>query len=434
MLSTIWISEFDKAVSAYTNAVHRPALSDAERVSAVTNFRDSAAAFESGDMSEISNSNAIHRNTAARLFLEIARHEASHYILDRLTEASAPLLDTAVLSQLQLEYLTVEDAKDSLVNITPSCCGAVIEAFLRTPSEEGYRLVDDLLYSSSMPNVARQSVIKSVARWNQPELLWAILNGPATPLDDDTPAWLSLDVRLDAALFLGLAGDEKAISLLIAACAKDSSPQVAHAVVRLAWLGLPIAVSLSSKLLASSDPVVAELTLDAIASLRCAESGEALLEFTRKNTRLHSRFTSSALDQMAFDILALIFDGPLPDEIPIVYDEQQYPEILTENTRQQLMDYYESKIPQFLSKRRYFNGELLAPHHFVQALYSPHAGPRVWASYGLRAMTGESYGFNPEWDLIGNIDSIVLWERRMPTFPVAEHGRWIFRGKLLPDP
>ena len=438
MLSNKWKDEFDKAVLALSKAAYRSDLATDVRVESAIMFKQSLDIFEHGGLpakelliEEIQTEDAFRCNTAARLFLRLAPTQASDFILMQV-KSGFRLFSPVVLRQLHFDLLSAEEAKALILSVPSAYRTEFSESVLSFPQKDNL-LIKELVYSSDIPDTTKQSVVKSIARWNQSQILLDIIDGPDIPSSSNYPEWLSVDIKLETAFFLGLMGNQEAVDFLIAKAESETSLNSAHALVRLAWLGIPDAASLSAKMLTTTDPSITELVLDAMGSLRCAGLGNVLLEFVGNRPQLSTPFSSVTLEQMAYETLVLIFGSPSYEELSVDYPAWQFSETLTDSTAQELQDFYESMMTDFIPTRRYLDGKLLSADHYIQGLYSPHAGPKIWSAFGCQAILGEHHSYDPDLDLVSNLDSIADIEKRISEVSLI-NGKWIYKKKYLPDP
>jgi hypothetical protein len=83
---------------------------------------------------------------------------------------------------------------------------------------------------------------------------------------------------------------------------------------------------------------------------------------------------------------------------------------------------------------RYLRGTALGLEALTGCLTSPHTGPVRSGAYNLRAMTGEDGGFDPDDDLIENLEGLAFWRDRARRPGPLAPGGWAFAGRPLPAP
>jgi hypothetical protein len=83
---------------------------------------------------------------------------------------------------------------------------------------------------------------------------------------------------------------------------------------------------------------------------------------------------------------------------------------------------------------RYLRGTAVGLDGLTGCLTAGHAGPVRSGAYNLRAITGEDGGFDPDDDLIANLDGLAFWRERAGRPGPMEPGAWAFAGAPLPSP
>jgi len=164
--------------------------------------------------------------------------------------------------------------------------------------------------------------------------------------------------------------------------------------------------------------------MDAAVSLRTPTLGPALCDVAERTT---SRGFPSPSDE-ALRVLATITGIDSAD--PAGDDGSATPLA----TRRRGAIVQRTALAELDMRLRYHAGEPLTLAHLVEDLTSIHHGPVSDAAYALQAITGEDFGFDPDDDLIANLDALEAWRARAKQPSPVGPGEWAFHGKPLPPP
>lgn len=329
------------------------------------------------------------RNVAARLITELPNPAAQAFLLKVFTRAAFPSLGSDHLYRLGTKlplWKGWEDAWQWLPTAHPALRCPLTSALLRKPTERG-RVFIEQAFAGGDPWIL-EGVVKGIAKWKEPELLRRIIAGKYA-----ASASPPTKIELDAAFYLGLASDPIGISFLEKTATETDSELAVEAVMRLAWLARPGAVSLTAGLLKSDNPDIVALALSAAGTLSTARLGAELISVAGRSPEF--RWEGRPLADDAIHLLGQLTGLALPPaDTEYVFGAVE-PE-LTESTRSKAVMFYEALLPNLISGRRYCKGELLTLAHLAADLLSPHSGPMSNAAFNLRAITGEDYGFDTD--------------------------------------
>ena len=439
VLSTKWTALFENAVDAYTKALYWADQESHARETAAIVFHDLISQFHA-DQSEaldvlkesLRGEDVIRRNTAARLLVELSAPEAIACLIADLDRHTVPPLETTVLKQLNLESPHREVIWRELQNFTPFEQVAILESLLRNPNDVALKFIMQKIIDgdSSMTN---NVIVKALARWGRDDLLWRITNGHPASVNQNIPYWLMADMRLEAAFYLGLGGDQNAVDFLQAIAEGSDSMQAAQAVIRLAWLACPGAIAPIKALLIGTDVYAMGMALNATSVLSCAALGPTLLELASRLAPSEPGFGTPPLSDEAIRVLGKMTGQALPEHI-VEYSVGIIPDTFTEATRLKAVSYFSEAIQKLNPAWRFYHGELITLTHLVGDLLSPHDGPKRTAAYNLRAITGEDYGYDPDLDLIANLPAIAAWRARAKRVDPLKTSGWAFAGVPIPGP
>lgn len=440
MLSTKWNAAFDKAVTAYTEAVYHANLSNQQRRVAASSFLAWITHFRSGGTpakqlleTELASKNVLRRNTAARILVELCGPEIPSCVTAIFDPNVVPRPDANILRLLGAPSSLPKEAWEFFGRLNTHEQVALVEALLRIPTDEGIIFVERSTTDEAVPIPVKQATIKSIAKWKRPDLLWGIVNNPSHVIHD-LPPWLNVDIRLDAAFYLGLNGDRQAVGFLDTITVSAENLQAAHAAVRLAWLAWPGALGPTARLLHTENADAIELALGAASYLASAALGDALLELASQPPDIRSRFSGIALPDEAITVLSNLTGDFSFSDGQGNHCEDVVPDTLTDAARSRAISSCRDILQNLNPSQRYSRGEPLTLQHLTNNLSNPHDGPRRCAAYNLRSITGEDCGFDHDLDLVANLPAIIAWEKYIAESDVMKPGGWVFFGESLPDP
>jgi hypothetical protein len=317
----------------------------------------------------------------------------------------------------------------------------LFEALLTYPNDEAANFFQRILssghskqHSAGIANTWGVHAIRLVASWKQPELLHNVIDNPHLFLPPIEHAWES-DIRQEAALYLGLMGDQTAIAFLESLAEKLKGFEAAQACRRLALLAQSSAIEPIVKLLHDDDGSVVNIALDAASIISCTDLIPPLLDLMRRE--IYADGYHEPLCDDAFRVVRSIIEDPSKSPFQEEMIEGSYGDyggILTEAFRQKAVDYYRSQFKTLKPARRYLQGELLTLKHLASDLLSPHWGPFERGAYNLTAITGEDHGLDLSpysSNFITNILAILEWEKRAENPEPLEPGGWAFYGNKI---
>jgi len=311
----------------------------------------------------------------------------------------------------------------------------LMHALLLQPTAEAQRLFADLVNGSDYGLLTQ--ALASVARWNMPSPLREVMQSyivDAAILAD----WDGLDVRVEAAFYLGLQGDQAGIDYLRYAAYSPERRVAVRACHALAQLALPDAVEPTMELLRCDDGDVVRWALNIAADLGLPLFVPALCDIAQNKLTSPVYDSETPLYDEAIRALRDIVGGPLltldednaEPESGGFYGEGEFSEAF----RSQAIALAQSAITTMNPVLRYSRGDLLTLGHLASDLLNRHSGPFLRAAHNLRAMCGEDYGLDVEDDLIANFPAIVAWMRRVQDNDLLSPSGWAFAGKPLPTP
>jgi len=301
----------------------------------------------------------------------------------------------------------------------------MVFALLRSPSVNGRRRFAELMAGGD--DVLAEYAIAAIARWHEPRLLrmvmdaWKPTSTDVTPLD--VPDLHPGDPRLEAAFRLALDGDRSGVDFLMETATPtrptaDDRHRAVDAVIHLGALAWPGAIAPVAELLQTRNKYFLEMTLSAASALRAAALVPSLLDLA-----VRPRIAREVAEQ-AFLIVEEITgrapSGSQPTE--------------TAAARQKMMLTQRTALLDLDPALRYLRGIAVGLDALTRCLTSPHAGPVASGAYNLRAITGEDGGFDPDDDLIANLDGLAFWRERARRPGPMEPGAWAFAGAPLPSP
>jgi len=415
------------ACDAYKRSL--PGFPPDERESAATEFRAIAADLGAvGDPAEIvpdalarmEDEDGFIAVGAARLLTALPFREATEALL-----AAEPRARIGTVRYLGRAVPLRDEDWDALPNLHPGERPDMVFALLRSPSVNGRRRLAELLAGGD--NVLAEWAIGAVARWHEPRLLrmvmdtWKPTRTDVTPLD--VPELHPTDLRLEAAFRLALDGDRSAVDFLMEAATStrstaDDRHRAVDAAIHLGALAWPGAVAAVAELLQTRNKYFLEMTLDAASALRAAALVPSLLDLATR-----PRIARDVVEQAILvveEITGREPSGSQPTE--------------TAAARQKMMLMQRTALLDLDPALRYLRGTAVGLDGLTGCLTSPHAGPVTSGAYNLRAITGEDGGFDPDDDLIANLDALAFWRERARRPGPMEPGAWAFAGAPLPSP
>lgn len=436
--SLAWNLRFESAVEAYTAAVYRSDKQATERESAAVTFRGLAGDFRSGDIqalqilkNALGSNNVLHRNTAARLLVEVDDRDADIYLVNYLQPYQEPFLEPVTLRLLGSKLHIHEKLWRTLIDLRPFQQTALLEGLLERQTETGLEYITHQMASKNLSTISNV-IVKMLAHWKKNDLLEEIMGNPFPLVNQDLPYWLAKDLRLEAAFYLALSGKRNGIEFLERIASDPDSIQAAQATVQLAWLAWPAAITPTIALLGSTDTHTVSSALHAASILSCVAFGSKLLDLANR-LDVSEPISGISLPDEAIRILEKISGKPMP-EYMIEYVHGTTPDTFTESTRLRAISYYDEALRELDAARRYDHGKPITLPRLAENLLSPHNGIKQTAAYNLRAITGNDYGFDTDLDLIANLPAIIAWRERAKQSDPLTPGGWAFAGQRLPNP
>ena len=318
-----------------------------------------------------------------------------------------------------------EEDWDALPNLHPGERPDMVFALLRSPSVSGRRRFAELLAGGD--NVLAEYAIAAVARWHEPRLLRMVIEtwkpGPTDIAPLDVPELHPADLRVEAAFRLALDGDRSAVDFLMEAATPrrptaDDRHRAVDAVIRLGELAWPGAVAAVAELLQTRNKYFLEMTLGAASALRAAALVPSLLDLAAR-----PRISRDVAEQ------ALLIVEEITGREPSASQPAE-----SAAARQKMLLMQRTALLDLDPALRYLRGTAVGLDGLTGCLTAGHAGPVRSGAYNLRAITGEDGGFDPDDDLIANLDGLAFWRERAGRPGPMEPGAWAFAGAPLPSP
>ncbi len=429
---TVWRDLLDKAAEAYTKTLYRGSdLSLSEKKQSVLELRNYQTQFKEGGASALSllreelySQDGIYRNISAEMLIEMRDLVSLKSLSESIINTQSPQLKGKILERL---WLLLPPKTGDFIRLLDEGRWER-EPLLKTilsnhqPSDWVVKAVE-----SSNDARALKILMDSISRWpNAESLLLKYMGGSSLDMQV-TNIW-NTDARILAAFYLGMKGVIAGIDFLINIANHDDELQAVQACQHLAFLASPAVVKPLKSLLHSSNHDVVAISLLAASDIGVAGLINNLALLTQNEG--YSPIFESFIGDEAAKILKKIVGGQLV-KLQDQYVLGSIPEHFTNEFREYIA-FQSVDIAKSLDfGRRYRGGEPLTMATLVDDLYKGNA---IASAYNLRAITGEDYGYEVEWDLLDNVDAIVSWERRaVDPYPLTPGG-WAYMGKPLVSP
>jgi hypothetical protein len=445
-----WQANFSVAESLYRTAIYSGTISSPEgRLQAAIEFADWILRFKEGGTPAL---NVIEEKlltrdvystaVAARLCITSASPERVQQLSEQASHGNELQLPPDILKQLWTTALpssATELFRIWVLRAVPERF-SLLEALLSRATEPARSLFSEIVNSghskrraSGIANtILGSNAVRIVAGWNDHDLLRNIVENP--PLDpSQLVEWYDTDLSVDAALYLGLAGDKSAVSFLEAVAYGGNAFQAARACRALAWLCQPTTIKPVRTLLEHEDGNIVWIVLGCAATLSCGALMTSLLQLAERKIyadRLHIPLCDEAI-RVVRSMLEPELCEPLQEEY-----ETDSIETFTDGFRREAIAYYMESLSRVDEKRRYRGGSPLRLKHLATDLLSVHTSVIQDGAYNLHAITGESYSFDydPHSTLISNLHPILEWQKRAEHPEPLTSGGWAFQGIPLSDP
>ena len=418
----------DDAVATYVESRFRTDLPAEARERSARRFRDQVVQLDGAPadalapfVAALASSDAYRRNAAARALVDAHAAAATEALLDAWASAGPPL-DPTILRRLGRQVALPDRAWQLLAKVRPFERAALTTALLRRPSPQADLRWDQLVDGDD--DAVAHAALDAAARWGTPDRLVALLARPRRVVPPGLPAELRPeDIRLQAAFRLGLTGSDAAIDFLLEQAATRDAPHAAGACVRLGWLGWPASLPPIARLLRGRNTYAAGLALDAAAALGAAALGPALLDLAERSSSAGSSLPDDALRALAA-ITGQSGADPGSDG----------GSAMSQASRRRASMIQRTALADLDARLRYHAGEPLTLRHLAGELVSIHAGEVRRAAHALHAITGDDVGFDPDDDLIGNLDALDAWRARASGPAPVGPGGWAFHGRAVAPP
>lgn len=424
-----WDNYFEKAYISY-NSIRDSNVSPDDRRQAIERFVESTDEFKQGGISarqkiadELESSNVYRQNVALRIALESYTSSTLEDISIKILSGHSKGFYRSNLVQLwgtiqPLHTNIIQYVKDDKPLRFP-----LIQGILNRYSKVSEKLALELLETDD--DAIKEIVIRSIASWSNAQILWSLID--RFPHVDEIE-WWATDHRSEIAFQLALQGQQDAIQILETALSHENQLMSVHASIRLSCLGIPSTIKELKALTKSKTVNIVELSLNAISALK---SGSFINELALiAESDMTSEMTGVPLSDEAIRVLRYIFGDS--------GNAEQYTEGLSQisYTKEYCLEeveYYQSISKQLDSSKRYYLGDLLTLQHLSKELLSPHDGQRFTALSNLRAISGQSFGFDLRKDIIANYSAIKAWDEYISEANFYVAGEWFYFGKPLLD-
>ncbi len=382
----------------------------ARRIAAVE--ADGATGLDQLDLA-LRDSDWFRRDTAARILSALPDPRAAEMVVAAAVrdETSFDLRHLSRLGKRQALPPTVFPPLDKL---PPNARVHAATAILRHPTPRARQLADEIL--NGRADLPVRSLIEPLAAWGERATLRMLLDRPPEKLPRGTSRMLALDdgVPALAAMHLVLAGELDALDRLEDMTRDARNPYAGHAISCLGLLAHPRAVAPAARLLGARKLDTVAWALDAASALATPLLGGALVTVVEARRGSASLSTGSVADDAAAVLVELLgIDPPAVGRAALAF-------------RTAVLD---------LDPRvRYRAGKPLTLAVLARDLAAWHAGRRTNAAWGLRAITGEDHGLDPDDDLIGNLAAFDAWHARAKDPAPVGDGGWAFSGAPIEPP
>lgn len=336
---------------------------------------------------------------ATRILAMIPSLDSIHILLEAASSPNVYLSQRALLNLKRLPPSSVH--VNLLLEYASRMDGMygeelLLQAILRQDRPEVYPFVEQLLVTHKK-ELVRTNIVSTLGNIRTPTARRLV----RLALNDR-----SHRVRSTAAFFLILDGEAEHLSNLIAATTSKRAVVREQAILALGRLPRPEGVSLIYEALADNSPKVRKIALLAAAFLG--------------DRRLFGR---------AVDLLADTKPDVVEQAEAVYRDMTGHTLPISIKEAQALCHEVTLSMEQ---NTRYYRGVKLALHSLVQLLLSPTAAYFAYAN--LVAMTGQHLGYDPDEDLVQNIDATQRWISWVSQHGSEyESGNWYYHGRRL-DP
>ncbi|MBI5928445.1 MAG: hypothetical protein HY862_04010 [Chloroflexi bacterium] len=434
-----WEEKYQQAWQAYGLVVSTESIPIffEERKTAAKSFRELIQEFDNGGPAALEILEHYTRSDypymAFRILVEMTNPDALGLVVTAISESGQARVGKNAIRILGKQDPLPDDLWQHLAKVVEQDQFGnrswILEALLNHKTTSSIELVKRLFARQNRLYIYNDVLAKALARWGDFDQLSQIIQTPPEPVEEDR--YYGNDVRIDAAFYLALhSKDEHGIEALLSIAESDESHKAAQAILKLAYLARPEATLLVDKILRSNDDFVVGFGLSSTQVLGTAFLANALLYLASKTPEFRDDSTSIPLADEAIRVLYTITgqSGPEQKHLELPVEE------LTQESRDESIAFYRAILGNFILSKRYSQGELLTLPLLVDNLTSRHIGP-IWKSaYNLPAITGLDFGFDPDLDLISNLDAVIAWREYAATSTVLEPGGWAFNGQPLLDP
>jgi hypothetical protein len=449
MQSNEWAENFRLAYEAYSLAQNENELRESAALTFlqwISKFKDRGFSAIERLQQELLGRDFLRRNVAAYILIEVAERAR----LDELTETLATIdNNTTTLSHQVLKRLWAasppKNGRELFWKWHHNNIHAhipLLEALLAKPTTQAYDFAKEILSSGDSRLTSRTSnyygriALRHIADWGQTDWLQEVFEHiPVDPTSENQSS--NFDLQLEAAFYLGLVGNQQAVSFLELMASRDDAHQAAEATIKLSLLAQPSVIEKIKPLLAAEDGNVVVLALSAATHISTVDLIPELINLA--NREVYCDFYSEPLCDDALRTIRAIVghnDTDTPQERFFEGTYGTFGGAYTHDYRAEAIRYYTERIKHFERGLRYQTGELLTLKQLATNLLSRHSGPFENAVFNLTAITGQRYDIDldPHYDFIANVKAIRLWNDYAAHSNVLKPGGWAYQGRPLDYP
>lgn len=422
-LQSNWDNLFDKSHRHFFNlqdAYKSQGMRDIEGfLESICDFKRGGTSAQQKIADELESLNVYRQNVALRIALEIYNSSVLKDVSHRILSSHSRGFYRSNLIQLwgavePPHTYVIQYVKDDNPLRFP-----LIQGILSKYSKATEKLALELLETDE--DAIKEVVIRCISSWGNIQILWDIIE--KFPHVDDIDWWAS-DHRSEIAFQLALQGQQEAIQILETALLHENQLIAVQASIRLAWLAIPTTIKKLRTLAKSESGDVVALVLDAVSGLK---SGSLINELVMiAESSMTAEMSSVPLADEAIRVLRYILgDSGNPEK----YVDGLLQETYANDYRLSKIEFYRSLSEQLDSSKRYCGGDLLTLQHLWDELLSPHEGRVFSALSNLRAISGQTFGFDLGKDIIANYSAVKAWNEYISQANFYVPGEWYYFGK-----
>ncbi len=408
MVDLRWERWLDELSRAYFIAVFRPELPAPERMRAASVARDCLVRLAEGGESaehtpvdELGSADTQRRNAAARALSELGGNASVGMLVTAYVEPGRPWLAPQHLVRAArrhpIEPYLAGVTGDLPLRLQP----ALIQALMAHDRPES-RVLLERLVTGSEPVLA-EAAVEVVASWPTLSMLWSV---PRRVDGTDQHAAALVPAAIAACMYLGAAGDPRAVDWLCERTMDDDPVHAGLAHAALGALGRPECVVELADLLEHADGAALGYALEAAESLSSAALVPALCDVVRRTAEQSGPGLDDNPADHAIRVLERITGRWVSADLS-GYDRHGN---LDPSTRRRAALLHASVGATLDRDGCYRLGEPLRLDHLLADLLSAAPRRARAAVLQLRARTGHTCGFDCRGDLVDNLDAVAAWQ------------------------